>query len=119
MPSRADAAAREGIGNNIGKMEAAMQDDPMNHPAGPAGSLGRREEFLVSSINSDLEAGGQRLKEFEDTARNEVNADVLKVIDNGKVLRTVVVSCTPALAQQLAARFPDLIIERNQPLQMF
>jgi hypothetical protein len=100
-------------------MEAAMQDDPTNHPTGPAGSLERREEFLVSSINSDPEAGSQRLKEFEDIARNETEADVLKTIDNGKVLRTVVVSCTPALAQLLALRFPDLIIERNQPLQMF
>jgi len=96
-----------------------MEDDPMNHPTGAAGSLARREEFLVSSINGDLEVGGQRLKEFEDTARNETDAEVLKVIDNGKVLRTVVVSCTPALAQQLAVRFPDLTIERNQPLQMF
>jgi hypothetical protein len=100
-------------------MEGAMQEDPMNQLTDPAGSQERREEFLVSSGNSDLEAGGQRLKEFEDIARNEAGADVLKAIDNGKVLRTVVVSCTPALAQQLAVRFPDLTIERNQPLQMF
>lgn len=96
-----------------------MQDDPMNHLTGPAGSLERREEFLVSSSDSDLQTGGQRLKEFEDIARNETEAEVLKTIDNGQVLRTVVVSCTPALAQQLAVRFPDLTIERNQPLQMF
>lgn len=96
-----------------------MQDDPMNHPAVQAGSFERREEFLVSSVSRDPEAGGQRLKEFEEIARNDTEADVLKTIDNGKVLRTVVVSCTPALAQQLAIRFPDLIIERNQPLQMF
>jgi hypothetical protein len=100
-------------------MEGAMQEDPMNHLTDQAGSQERREEFLVSSGNSDLETGGQRLKEFEDIARNEPGADVLKTIDNGKVLRTVVVSCTPTLAQQLAVRFPDLTIERNQPLQMF
>lgn len=96
-----------------------MQDDPMNDLTGPAGSLEKHEEFLVSASSNDLETGGQRLKEFENIVRNETEADVLKTIDNGKVLRTVVVSCTPALAQQLAVRFPDLTIERNQPLQMF
>ena len=96
-----------------------MQNDPKNHLTDPVGPLERREEFLVSSGNKDLDAGGQRLKEFEDIARNETEADVLKTIDNGKVLRTVVVSCTPAQALRLAARFPDLTIERNQPLQMF
>lgn len=96
-----------------------MQNDPMNHLTGPAGSPEKSEEFLVSSSNRDLQAGGQRLKEFEDIARLEAGADVLKTIDNGRVLRTVVVSCTPAQALRLAARFPDLTIERNQPLQMF
>lgn len=96
-----------------------MQDGPLNNPQDPAGSQERHQEFLVSSRSQDLHAGGQRLTEFADFVRTEVGTDVLKTIDNGQVLRTVVVSSTPALAQQLALRFPDLIIERNQPLQMF
>lgn len=96
-----------------------MQNEPVNNPLDPAGLQERREEFLVSARSRDPRAGGEKLAAFVDIARMEASAEVLKTIDNGQVLRTVVMSCTPALAFELSRRFPDLNIERNQPLQMF
>lgn len=79
----------------------------------------KTEEFLVSKPGATPAQATSRLNEMKSAVANMDGVDVVKTIGHDDTVNVVVISSTPATLQQVAVRFPDLIIEKNQPLEMF
>lgn len=98
-----------------------MSNDPSpgNNPDSSAAATETHEEFLVSAINADPDSGSKRLFELVKAIDATAGPTVIRTIESGNAIKAVVLRSTPSQVQNVAARFPDLTIEKNLPLQMF
>jgi hypothetical protein len=78
-----------------------------------------QEEFLVSAPRADPSQAAGRLAELVKTVEKVDGVDVVKTIGSSEALKVVVLSSTPSDLQKVAVSFPDLTIEKNQPLELF
>ena len=98
-----------------------MSNEPSsgNTPDSSAEATENREEFLVSAVHADPASGSKRLFELVKAIDATAGPTVIRTIESGDAIKAVVLLSTPSQVQSVAARFPDLTIEKNLPLQMF
>lgn len=77
------------------------------------------EEFLVSKPGVPPAQASSRLNELVGAVAAINGINVVKTVGQDDIVNLVVISTTPFTLKQVADRFPDLSIEKNQPLQLF
>lgn len=77
------------------------------------------EEFLVSKPGASPAQASSRLNEMMGAVAAIDGIDVVKTVGQDDIVNVVVISTTPSTLKQVAVRFPDLSIEKNQSLQLF